>query len=88
MNKKIYCAGLPSNQKHTKLVSILQLECSTTYQKAANFHLLQKTISRYTSYVLCLTQSHPHLSPRGSERFVNFKGQDNEIQNSERKQVL
>ena len=32
-------------------MSILQLNCSTTYQKAANFHLLQKTISRYTCYV-------------------------------------
>ena len=37
-----------ANQKHTNL---LQLNYSTTYQKVANFHLLQKTIWRYTCYV-------------------------------------
>ena len=28
-----------------------QLDCSTTYRKAANFHLLQKPICNYTCYV-------------------------------------
>ena len=54
MNKNIHCAGLLANQKHTKLVSILQLDCSTTCQKAANFHLLQKTISRYKLPMWCM----------------------------------
>ena len=40
------------NQEITKLLSNPQLDCSTTYQKTANFHLLQKPICNFSCYVM------------------------------------